>query len=129
MSRQQQPDRYVYNSNGKDPSEPHPQSAGSTIFSHLRKVSSKKKGVSRSEELMSRSNNKQVLVIDDDYDSALTVKSCPEIWHRQNTEESAASEFQPIQVIRGSFTGDEGIQAVLLRSITRRHQHAPHKRL
>lgn len=98
MSRQQQLDRYVYDSKGKDPSEPHPQSAGSTIFSHLRKVSSKKKRVSRSEEMMSRSNNKQVLVIDDDYDSALTVKSCLEIWHRQNTEESAASEFQPIQV-------------------------------
>jgi hypothetical protein len=36
--------------------------------------------------------NKQVLVIDDDYDSALTVKSCLEIYHRQDTEESAASE-------------------------------------
>jgi CheY-like chemotaxis protein len=89
------PDRYVYNSNGKDPSETHPQSP--VPFSHFRGVFSKKKGDSGSEVTMTRSN-KQVLVIDDDYDSALTVKSCLEIYHRQDTEESAASEFQPIQV-------------------------------
>jgi CheY-like chemotaxis protein len=42
-------------------------------------------------------SSKQVLVIDDDYDSAFTVKSCLESHYGQNTQESG-SEIHAIQV-------------------------------
>jgi CheY-like chemotaxis protein len=44
-------------------------------------------------------DSKQVLVIDDNYDSAFTIKSCLESHFRQDTEGiESKSEFHPIQV-------------------------------
>jgi CheY-like chemotaxis protein len=61
-------------------------------------VSPKKKGQTSFEERRRVSGNRKlVLLIDDDYDSAFTVKSCLESHYRQNTEESE-SQFHPIEV-------------------------------
>jgi len=89
-----QPNRYIYHSGNKDPLAS--QSTRSRIFSHFGSVSTKKKGQT-SFEGRGSGISKQVLVIDDDYDNAFTVKSCLENHYRQDNNASE-SQFHPIQV-------------------------------
>jgi CheY-like chemotaxis protein len=79
-----QPNSYMYDSGNKDPLAS--QSTRSRIFSHFGQTSFEGRGSGIS---------KQVLVIDDDYDNAFTVKSCLESHCRQD---NVGSEFHPIQV-------------------------------
>lgn len=95
-------DSYMYYSHSEDSLVP--QSAESDISSHLKSASSKMKGqisfegrVDVKKKLLDKQNGniKQVLVIDDHFDSAFTVKSCLESHYKQNTE---GLEFHPIHV-------------------------------
>jgi CheY-like chemotaxis protein len=66
----------------------------SDINPHSKNVSLKKKIQSKFEGGVN-GDHKQVLIIDDNYDSAFTIKSCLESHFRQNTE---GLECQPIRV-------------------------------
>lgn len=91
--------RYTYYSGIKDSLDP--DITGS--FSQLKNASPKKKGQTTFEERVDgkkklldiQNGTKQVLVIDDHFDSAFTVKSCLESYYRQDTE---GLKFHPIQV-------------------------------
>lgn len=94
-----QPNRYMYYSDIKDSLDP--DLTGS--FSQLKSASPKKKGqatfegrVDEEKKLLDKQDGtKQVIVIDNHFDTGFTIKSCLESYHRQNTE---GLKFHPIQV-------------------------------
>jgi CheY-like chemotaxis protein len=92
-----QPSSYSYSSDSsKDPLAS--QSIRSNINSYPESVSPKKK-IQINFEGGVNGDSKQVLVIDDHYDSAFTIKSCLESHFRQDTEGlESKSEFHPIHV-------------------------------
>ena len=95
----QQPGGYINSKDldSKDPIAPQPTSPDITTYS--KGIFPKRKERINLEWRIS-TDNKQVLVIDDHYDSAFTVKSCLESYCREGDSEGLKSklDFHPIQV-------------------------------